>query len=105
MGAAPGFRHRPQIQECSFVDQVRAGVVIENFGAAIEDPRFHKNTFPGGFYGIDMGAWLPFTIAKTWHLQLAVFWIATWRSLRCRTGAPSTCSRVCWTTARTASMP
>ncbi|MCB1018570.1 MAG: nitric-oxide reductase large subunit [Planctomycetes bacterium] len=31
----------------------------------------------GGFYGIDMAAWLPFTIAKTWHLQLAVFWIAT----------------------------
>lgn len=31
----------------------------------------------GGFYGIDIAAWLPFTIAKTWHLQLAVFWIAT----------------------------
>lgn len=31
----------------------------------------------GGFYGIDVGAILPFTIAKTWHLQLAIFWIAT----------------------------
>lgn len=31
----------------------------------------------GGFYGIDLGAILPFTVAKTWHLQLAVFWIAT----------------------------
>lgn len=31
----------------------------------------------GGFYGIDVGPWLPFTIAKTWHLQLAIFWIAT----------------------------
>ena len=31
----------------------------------------------GGFYGIDLGSILPFSIAKTWHLQLAVFWIAT----------------------------
>lgn len=29
------------------------------------------------FYGIDLSAILPFMIAKTWHVQLAVFWIAT----------------------------
>jgi len=29
------------------------------------------------FYGVDLSAWLPFVVAKTWHLQLAVFWIAT----------------------------
>jgi len=29
------------------------------------------------FYGIDLSKILPFTVAKTWHLQLAVFWIAT----------------------------
>lgn len=29
------------------------------------------------FYGFDLSTILPFTIAKTWHLQLAVFWIAT----------------------------
>jgi nitric oxide reductase subunit B len=28
------------------------------------------------FYGVDVGAWLPFAVAKTWHLQLAIFWIA-----------------------------
>jgi nitric oxide reductase subunit B len=28
------------------------------------------------FYGIDLGAVLPFVVAKTWHLQLAIFWIA-----------------------------
>lgn len=31
----------------------------------------------GGFYGLELGALLPFTVAKTWHLQLAIFWIAT----------------------------
>ncbi|NLC56490.1 MAG: nitric-oxide reductase large subunit [Armatimonadetes bacterium] len=29
------------------------------------------------FYGIDLSRILPFHIARTWHLQLAVFWIAT----------------------------
>jgi nitric oxide reductase subunit B len=30
-----------------------------------------------GFYGLDLSSILPFTVAKTWHIQLAVFWIAT----------------------------
>ncbi|MCL5039477.1 MAG: nitric-oxide reductase large subunit [Firmicutes bacterium] len=29
------------------------------------------------FYGFDIGALLPFNVARGWHLQLAVFWIAT----------------------------
>jgi nitric oxide reductase subunit B len=29
------------------------------------------------FFGIDISEILPFNIARTWHLQLAVFWIAT----------------------------
>ncbi|MCE9595022.1 MAG: cbb3-type cytochrome c oxidase subunit I [Planctomycetes bacterium] len=31
----------------------------------------------GGFYGFELARVLPFTVAKTWHLQLAIFWIAT----------------------------
>ena len=34
------------------------------------------------FYVIDILPWLPFNIARGWHLQLAVFWIATaWLAL------------------------
>ncbi|MDA8218272.1 MAG: cbb3-type cytochrome c oxidase subunit I [Dehalococcoidales bacterium] len=34
------------------------------------------------FYGFDILAWLPFNVARAWHLQLAVFWIATaWLAL------------------------
>ncbi len=29
------------------------------------------------FYGLDLPSILPFNIAKGWHLQLAIFWIAT----------------------------
>lgn len=29
------------------------------------------------FFGIDLSRLLPFNIARTWHLQLAIFWVAT----------------------------
>lgn len=29
------------------------------------------------FYGLDIARWLPYNLARTWHLQLAIFWIAT----------------------------
>jgi nitric oxide reductase subunit B len=31
----------------------------------------------GGFYGIPLDRWLPYSIARTWHLQIGIFWIAT----------------------------
>ena len=30
-----------------------------------------------GFYGFDLSKFLPYSIARTWHLQIAIFWIAT----------------------------
>lgn len=30
-----------------------------------------------GFYGIDISQWIPYSLARTWHLQTALFWIAT----------------------------
>ena len=29
------------------------------------------------FFGVDLGRLLPFNVARTWHLQLAIFWVAT----------------------------
>jgi nitric oxide reductase subunit B len=37
----------------------------------------HFRADPGGFYGVDLSRWLPSNILRTWHLQLAIFWIAT----------------------------
>jgi nitric oxide reductase subunit B len=37
----------------------------------------HYRAEPGGFYGFDIARILPYTLARTWHLQLAIFWIAT----------------------------
>ncbi len=37
----------------------------------------HYRADPGNFYGIDLAQFLPSNILRTWHLQLAIFWIAT----------------------------
>jgi nitric oxide reductase subunit B len=37
----------------------------------------HNRAEPGTFYGFDLYRFLPTNILRTWHLQLAVFWIAT----------------------------
>ena len=29
------------------------------------------------FYGIDTSAWFPYSLVRTWHIQSALFWIAT----------------------------
>jgi nitric oxide reductase subunit B len=37
----------------------------------------HYRVEPGAFYGVDLARVLPYNLLRTYHLQLAVFWIAT----------------------------
>jgi nitric oxide reductase subunit B len=37
----------------------------------------HYRAEPGDFYGFDLSSFLPSNLLRTWHLQLAVLWIAT----------------------------
>jgi nitric oxide reductase subunit B len=37
----------------------------------------HFRVEPGAFFGLDLARLLPYNLARTWHLQLAIFWIAT----------------------------
>lgn len=37
----------------------------------------HYGVEGNSFYGIPLDRWLPYAITRTWHLQLAIFWIAT----------------------------
>lgn len=48
------------------VTQVLLGVLTAHY--AVEG---------SGFYGLPVDAWLPYSVARTWHLQLGIFWIAT----------------------------
>lgn len=48
------------------VAQIIMGVVTAHYGVE-----------GNGFYGIPLAEWLPYSVTRTWHTQLAVFWIAT----------------------------
>ena len=37
----------------------------------------HYRADLSSFFGIDLARVLPFNIARTWHLQLAIFWVST----------------------------
>lgn len=43
------------------------------FGGASQ----HYRADLSNFFGIDLARVLPFNVARTWHLQLAIFWVAT----------------------------
>jgi nitric oxide reductase subunit B len=46
--------------------QVIMGVITAHYGVEGQ-----------AFYGIPLAEWLPYSISRTWHVQLAIFWIAT----------------------------
>jgi nitric oxide reductase subunit B len=46
--------------------QILLGVVVAHYGVE-----------GNAFYGIPIAEFLPYSIARTWHVQLGIFWIAT----------------------------
>jgi nitric oxide reductase subunit B len=46
--------------------QVGLGAVTAHYGVEGEQ-----------FYGIPLAEWLPYSVTRTWHTQLGIFWIAT----------------------------
>jgi nitric oxide reductase subunit B len=37
----------------------------------------HYHAEPARFFGLDVASWLPYPLTRTWHLQLALFFVAT----------------------------
>jgi nitric oxide reductase subunit B len=46
--------------------QMLMGVVTAHYGVEGD-----------GFYGLKISNWLPYAVARTWHVQIGIFWIAT----------------------------
>src|SRR6185436_11180996 len=46
--------------------QILLGVVTAHYGVEGD-----------GFYGLPLSRWLPYSVTRTWHVQLGIFWIAT----------------------------
>jgi nitric oxide reductase subunit B len=36
----------------------------------------HYHVEPGGFYGFNLSHWLPYNLSRTWHVQLALFFVS-----------------------------
>ncbi|MDT8067841.1 MAG: nitric-oxide reductase large subunit [Terriglobia bacterium] len=49
-----------------WVVQILMGAIVAHYGVE-----------GSGFYGIPLDKILPYSIARTWHLQIGIFWIAT----------------------------
>ena len=54
-------------------------MVVALFGAQIllGGLTAHYTVEGQGFYGIDISQWIPYSLSRTWHIQSALFWIAT----------------------------
>ncbi len=48
------------------VVQVLVGVITAHYGVEGQ-----------AFFGIELAKWLPYSVVRTWHVQLGIFWIAT----------------------------
>ncbi|OJH39150.1 nitric oxide reductase large subunit [Cystobacter ferrugineus] len=53
---------------------VAALIVVQVLLGAISA---HYGVEGSGFYGIPLDRWLPYSVTRTWHTQLGIFWIAT----------------------------
>ena len=65
----------PAQQSCAWFFLVMAVLFLLQtlFGGATQ----HYRADIASFFGIDLARLLPFNVARTWHLQLAIFWVAT----------------------------
>lgn len=65
----------PAQQSCAWFFLVMALLFLLQtlFGGASQ----HYRADISSFFGINLARLLPFNVARTWHLQLAIFWVAT----------------------------
>ena len=54
---------------------VVAGLIVLQIGLGAVAA--HYGVEGSGFYGIPLDQWVPYSVARTWHTQLGIFWIAT----------------------------
>ncbi|MCU0681557.1 MAG: nitric-oxide reductase large subunit [Polyangiaceae bacterium] len=71
LGAAPTASQRATLKyfwivAALLIAQILLGTITAHYGVE-----------GGGFYGIPLAKWLPYSVARTWHTQLGIFWIAT----------------------------
>ncbi|MEZ6131254.1 MAG: nitric-oxide reductase large subunit [Planctomycetaceae bacterium] len=54
---------------------VVAALILVQMGLGVVTA--HYGVEGDGFYGIPLSDWLPYSVSRTWHVQIGLFWIAT----------------------------
>ncbi|MAT71371.1 MAG: nitric oxide reductase large subunit [Planctomycetaceae bacterium] len=54
---------------------VVAALILVQMGLGVVTA--HYGVEGNGFYGFPLAEWLPYSVARTWHVQIGLFWIAT----------------------------
>jgi len=52
-------------------------VALFTFQVFLGGATAHYTVEGQGFYGIELSRWFPYSLLRTWHIQSALFWIAT----------------------------
>ena len=81
--ARPGYLH-PAVQDTKATPAQRATLkyfavvaLLLLMQTMVGGALAHYRADPGTFYGFDLASWFPSNLLRTWHLQLALFWIVT----------------------------
>ncbi|MGD0039341.1 MAG: cbb3-type cytochrome c oxidase subunit I, partial [Isosphaeraceae bacterium] len=69
------FRPTPSMQATLKYFWVVMALILVQIGLGVLTA--HYGVEGSGFYGIPLARWLPYSVTRTWHTQLAIFWIAT----------------------------
>jgi nitric oxide reductase subunit B len=79
----PGHAH-PQLHPGRTTESQRITILLFVFAsllfllqAALGGATAHYRADPASFFGVDLSTLLPSHLARTWHLQLAILWVAT----------------------------
>lgn len=82
-GEGMAAQPRPMVKECTLTaSQWATGKFFLVVGLLFTLQSFlggalaHFRVEPGAFYGLDIASIFPYNLVRTWHLQLAIFWIA-----------------------------
>jgi len=70
-----GLKPTPSMRATLKYFWVVAALVVAQIGLGAITA--HYGVEGDGFYGIRIDQWLPYAVARTWHTQLGIFWIAT----------------------------
>ena len=69
------FRPTPSMRATLKYFWVVMALILVQIGVGVLTA--HYGVEGSGFYGIPLARWLPYSVTRTWHTQLAIFWIAT----------------------------